>query len=207
LRHDGAFGFYPVVPDAGWIRRLLPLGVRTIQLRFKGDPARVRVEVEQAVALGHAAGAQVVINDHWRLALELGATHLHLGQADLDTADAAAIRRSGASLGISTHSEPELERALTWPVSHIALGPIYATTLKQMPYAPQGLSRIREWSARAARPLVAIGGISLERAPAVLDAGADLVAVVSDVVNDPCPESRVESWLDLFAARRLAVGA
>jgi thiamine-phosphate pyrophosphorylase len=190
-----------------WIRRLLPLGVRTIQLRFKGERARVRAQVQEAVALGRDAGAQVVINDHWQLALELGATHLHLGQADLDTADLAAIRSSGASLGISTHSEAELERALAWPVSHIALGPIYETTLKKMPYAPQGLSRIREWRARAARPLVAIGGISLERAPAVLDAGADLVAVVSDVVGSPRPESRVEAWLHLFAARSLAVGA
>jgi thiamine-phosphate pyrophosphorylase len=207
LRHDGAFGFYPVVPDVSWVRRLLPLGVRTIQLRFKGDATRIRAEVDEAVALGRAHGAQVVINDHWRLALELGARHVHLGQGDLDEADPVAIRQSGIGLGVSTHSHAELERALQWPVSHVALGPIYETTLKRMPYAPQGLARISVWKERVACPLVAIGGISLERAPSVLDAGADLVAVVSDVVNSPSPETRVESWLRLLEKRRAMVTA
>jgi thiamine-phosphate pyrophosphorylase len=207
LRHDGAFGFYPVVPDVSWVRRLLPLGVRTIQLRFKGDAARIRTEVAEAVALGGAHGAQVVINDHWRLAIELGATHVHLGQGDLDEADADAIRASGIGLGVSTHSHAELLRALQWPLSHVALGPIYETTLKRMPYAPQGVARISAWKERVALPLVAIGGISLERAPSVLDAGADLVAVVSDIVSNPSPETRALSWLRLFEKRRATVTA
>jgi thiamine-phosphate pyrophosphorylase len=153
------------------------------------------------VALGERYAAQVVINDYWQDALACGARYLHLGQGDLDTADERALRESGIELGISTHGEAELRRALEWPISHLALGPIYETTLKKMPYAPQGVSRIREWKARAACPLVAIGGITLERAPAVLAGGADLVAVVSDVVNHPHPEARAGAWLQLLEAR------
>jgi len=203
MRHDGVYGFYPVVPDLASVRRLLALGVRTIQLRLKGQAEpQVREQIFAAVALGRSSGAQVVINDYWEMAIEGGATHVHLGQGDLDHADRERIRSSGIELGVSTHTDEELSRALEWPVAYVALGPIYETKLKAMPYAPQGLGRISEWRARAHCPLVAIGGITLERAPGVVQAGADLVAVVNDVVNHAHPDERVLAWPRWFESER-----
>lgn len=188
--------FYPIVPDASWVARLARAGVKLIQLRMK-DEARSAIApaIREALAASRAHGCEVVVNDYWREAIECGAGFVHLGQGDLETADASAIRRAGLKLGISTHSHEELDRALREDPDYIALGPIYETTLKVMPWAPQGLARIGEWKALAKRPLVAIGGITLERAPAVFAAGADSIAVVSDVVFHPDPEQRSRDWL------------
>ena len=136
-----------------------------------------------------------MVNDYWREAIDCGAGFVHLGQGDLDTADTQAIRRAGMKLGISTHSHEELDRALREDPDYVALGPVYETKLKVMPWAPQGLARVSEWKALAKRPLVAIGGITLERAPAVFEAGADSIAVVTDVVAHPNPERRTRDWL------------
>lgn len=188
--------FYPIVPDASWVARLARAGVKLIQLRMKDEAqSAIAPAIREALAASRAHGCEVVVNDYWREAIECGAGFVHLGQGDLETADASAIRRAGLKLGISTHSHEELERALREDPDYIALGPIYETTLKVMPWAPQGLARIGEWKALAKRPLVAIGGITLERAPAVFAAGADSIAVVSDVVFHPHPEQRSRDWL------------
>ena len=188
--------FYPIVPDASWVARLARAGVKLIQLRMKDEAqSAIAPAIRQALAASRAHGCEVVVNDYWREAIECGAGFVHLGQGDLETADASAIRRAGLKLGISTHSHEELDRALREDPDYIALGPIYETTLKVMPWAPQGLARIGEWKALAKRPLVAIGGITLERAPAVFAAGADSIAVVSDVVFHPDPEQRSRDWL------------
>ena len=166
--------FYPIVPDASWVARLARAGVKLIQLRMKDEAqSAIAPAIREALAASRAHGCEVVVNDYWREAIDCGAGFVHLGQGDLETADASAIRRAGLKLGISTHSHEELERALREDPDYIALGPIYETTLKVMPWAPQGLARIGEWKALAKRPLVAIGGITLERAPAVFAAGAD----------------------------------
>ncbi|RED51460.1 thiamine phosphate synthase [Aestuariispira insulae] len=202
MRTDGIYGFYPIVPDVEWVARLLALGVKTIQLRIKGlPPAQVEEQIGTAVALARQHEAQLVINDYWAFAQAHGAEFIHLGQEDLDGADLNAIEASGIKLGISTHSEQELDRALGCPFDHIALGPVYETTLKKMPWAPQGLKKLRIWKEIIPCPLVAIGGITLERAPKVLETGADSIAVVSDVVFHETPESRVEDWLKLFETR------
>ena len=120
-----------------------------------------------------------------------------MGQEDLAEADLPAIREAGMKLGISTHTREELRIALGAGPDHVALGPIYETTLKAMEYAPQGLDRIREWKSLITCPLVAIGGITLERAPAIFEAGADSIAVVTDIVGHPRPEQRVSDWLAL----------
>lgn len=190
----GPLGFYPVVPDAAWVQRLLDWGVRTIQLRFKAaghTPADIEREVRAAVEAGKKVpGAQVFINDHWQLALQAGAYGVHLGQEDLDTADLSALRRAGVRLGLSTHTPAELVRAKAAQPSYLAIGPIYPTTLKVMPYAPVGLAQLKEWVPLAAPyPVVAIGGISLERMPGVLACGVDGVAVVSAVTLAADPES------------------
>jgi thiamine-phosphate diphosphorylase len=188
---------YPIVDSAAWVRRLLPAGARLVQLRIKDRAEEeVRAQTRESHGLCERAGAQLVVNDHWRIALEEGCDFVHLGQGDLDTADVPALRRAGIRIGISTHDDAELERALGFDPDYIALGPIYPTLLKAMAFAPQGLGRIGEWKGRIGGiPLVAIGGITLERLPGVLAAGADSAAVVTDIVRHPEPERRLEEWV------------
>lgn len=189
--------FYPIVPDASWVERLAPLGVRTLQLRVKdvgaADAAR---QVRDSLKVARRYGCQLIVNDYWREAIEAGADYIHLGQEDLAGADLAAIRAAGIRLGVSTHSEAELDTALAARPDYVALGPIYETKLKAMAWAPQGLARVGAWKRRVGKlPLVAIGGITLERADGVIGAGADSVAVVTDFVTAQSPEQRVEMWL------------
>ena len=188
--------FYLIVDDAAWLERLLPHGVRLAQLRVKDLPEpELRAQIREARDLCAAAGAQLIVNDFWRLALEEGCDYVHLGQGDLDDADLPAIRRGGLRLGISTHDAAELDRALAAGPDYVALGPIWPTLLKEMPWAPQGLERIAEWKRRiGAVPLVAIGGLTPERAALALGAGADSAAVVSDVLRHPDPEGRARAW-------------
>lgn len=190
--------FYPIVPDLAWLRRLVPLGVTTIQLRIKeADSADIAVQIAGALTVCRAHGCQLIVNDYWEAAIGAGADFVHLGQEDLAMADLAAIRRAGVRLGLSTHSHDELERALAAQPHYVALGPIYETKLKVMKWAPQGLSRIGEWKRRIGDlPLVAIGGITPERAGPILAAGADSVAVITDFLTAPHPEARVKLWLD-----------
>jgi thiamine-phosphate pyrophosphorylase len=188
---------YPIVDSAKWVERLLSGGVKLVQLRIKERPVEyVRQQIAAAKLLCASAGARLVINDYWQCALEEGCAFVHLGQSDLDTADVSALRRAGIKLGISTHSHEELDRALAFDPDYVALGPVYPTTLKQMPWAPQGLGRITEWkSIIGERPLVAIGGLTVERLTGVFEAGADSAAVVSDITRHPDPEARAREWL------------
>jgi thiamine-phosphate pyrophosphorylase len=201
--------FYPIVPDTRWLARFLPLGVRLVQLRVKDRPETVvRAEIEKAVALCAAHRCQLVVNDYWREAMQAGADFVHLGQEDLAGADIPALKSAGVRIGISTHSAEELDKALAAAPNYVALGPIYATTLKAMPWAPQGLPRLAEWRARVSCPLVAIGGITVDRAPVVLAAGADSVAVVTDIMTSQDPERRVENWIAATAQwRNLSTGS
>ena len=193
---------YPIVDSAAWIAPLAAAGVRLVQLRIKEEPEeRVRAQIESARAYCHAAGIQLVVNDYWRLALACGCDFVHLGQGDLDGADLPALRRAAIRLGISTHDEAELERALALRPDYVALGPVYPTLLKAMPWRPQGLARVTEWKRRVgAIPLVAIGGITLERLAGVFAAGADMAAVVTDIVRASNPQERVRQWLAVAAA-------
>ena len=142
----GPTGFYPVVPGAVWVGRLLDWGVRTIQLRFKASghtPEEIEREVKAAVEAGRKVpGAQIFINDHWQLALAAGAYGVHLGQEDLDSADLNALRRAGVRLGLSSHTPAEMQRATALQPSYLAIGPVYPTMLKVMPYEPVGLERL-----------------------------------------------------------------
>jgi thiamine-phosphate pyrophosphorylase len=189
--------FYPVVDTLAWVERLCALGVGTLQLRVKDlTHKQVMILIRPAIAAAGAVGAKLVINDYWRAAIEAGAAHLHLGHEDLATADIAAIRKAGLTFGLSTHDEAELEEALRHDPDYVALGPIYPTTVKPMRAAPQGLERITAWKKRIGSiPLVAIGGITLERAPAVYAAGADSIAVVTDITRNTDPDARVKAWL------------
>jgi len=197
--------FYVIVDSAAWIARLLPCGVRLVQLRIKDQPdANVRAEIKEAKALCERHGAQLVVNDYWQQAIDTGCTFIHLGQGDLDTADLAAIRRAGVRFGISTHDEAELFRALETEPDYIALGPIFPTILKAMAFPPQGLPRLKEWKRKIGElPLVGIGGITLERVAGVLQAGADSAAVVTDITRNADPEQRARDWVK--ATRKFAI--
>jgi thiamine-phosphate pyrophosphorylase len=189
--------FYLIIDTAEWAARLLPCGVRLVQLRIKNQPdATIRAEIKEAKALCERHGAKLVVNDYWQQAVDTGCDFIHLGQGDLATADLAAIRRAGLRLGVSTHDEAELFRALETEPDYIALGPIYPTNLKTMAFAPQGLSRIAEWKKKTGKiPLVGIGGITLERVTNVLEAGADSAAVVTDITRNAYPEQRARDWI------------
>lgn len=191
--------FYPVVPDAAWVDRLVRAGARLIQLRIKDmAPAEITAELDLAKACCAAAKVQLVVNDHWRAALDAGCDFVHLGQEDVLEADIPALRRAGVRIGLSTHDHTELEQALHHAPDYLALGPIYPTALKQMPWAPQGLARIGEWKRLVGNcPLVAIGGLTVERARLCLAAGADSVAVVGDIVRHPDPAGQTQAWLSL----------
>src|SRR5204863_4573985 len=193
--------FYPVVDSVAWVARLALLGVGTIQLRAKelNDSEALQM-VSDALAVIKGTPTKLVVNDYWRAAIVAGAAHLHLGQEDLVDADLKAIRDAGLTLGISTHDDEELATALRAKPDYIALGPIFPTTLKSMRFAPQGIAKIAEWKQRiGAIPLVAIGGIKLEHAAEIYAAGADSIAVVSDVTQNADPDARVRAWLDINA--------
>jgi thiamine-phosphate pyrophosphorylase len=189
--------FYPIVDSAAWAARLTGVGARLIQLRIKDrNEAEVARETREALAVCAKAGAALVVNDYWRVAIEEGAPWVHLGQGDLEHADIGGIRRAGVRLGVSTHDDAELKRALKLEPDYIALGPIYPTILKAMAFAPQGLDRIGEWKRRVGGiPLVAIGGLTPERAKLCLAAGADIVSVVTDITLNPDPEARAREWI------------
>jgi thiamine-phosphate pyrophosphorylase len=189
--------FYPIFDSADWIARMLPLGMKLVQLRVKDRPElEIAREIAMAKKLCAEAGCVLVVNDYWTLAIAEGCDWLHLGQEDLDTADLGAIRKAGLKLGVSSHDEAELERALATEPDYVALGPVYPTILKQMRFGPQGLERLTQWKNRIGDlPLVGIGGISLERAPGVFEAGADIVAAVTDITLNADPEERLKSWV------------
>ncbi len=189
--------FYLVVDSAEWVRRLVPEGVRLLQLRIKNSSEEeLRHEISGAMEVCAAHDCQLVVNDYWKLAIELGADFVHLGQEDLADADVAAIRRAGLRIGVSTHDNRELDTALAIRPDYIALGPVYETILKKMKWAPQGLERVCVWKERVGdTPLVGIGGLTPERGEAVLAAGADVVSVVTDVLLHERPEERVREWL------------
>jgi len=189
--------FYPIFDDVAWLRRMLPLEVKLVQLRIKYQPQdALRAQLTEGRDLCRTHGAVLVVNDHWQLAIDLGCDWVHLGQEDLDDADVDAIRAAGLKLGVSTHDKAELARALALAPDYIALGPIYPTILKKMKWHQQGIEKLGTWKDLVGDiPLVAIGGMSTDRAPGAFDAGADVVSAVTDITLHDDPEGRVREWL------------
>ncbi len=192
-------GLYPVVDSVEWIARLLEVGVRTIQLRIKDrEEEAVEPAVIESIALGKRYNARLFINDYWQLAVKHRAYGVHLGQEDLDVANLNAIREAGLRLGVSTHDDYELDRALAIRPSYIALGHIFPTETKAMPSAPQGLTELQRHITRLKGvSTVAIGGISLARAPAVLATGVGSIAVVSAITQAPDWRAATQALLAL----------
>ncbi|AZO07823.1 thiamine phosphate synthase [Mesorhizobium sp. M3A.F.Ca.ET.080.04.2.1] len=196
--------FYLIVDSAAWIERLVPLGLKLVQLRIKDrDEASLRREIHASKAVCDRHGCQFIVNDYWRLAIEENCDFVHLGQEDLLEADLKAIRRAGLRLGLSTHDDAELETALQAEPDYVALGPIYPTILKAMKWAPQGLDRIAVWKRRVGGlPLVAIGGLTVDRIAGVFAQGAESAAVVTDITRNAHPEARALEWLTATAPWR-----
>jgi len=178
-------GLYPVVDSVEWIARLLEAGVRTIQLRIKDKrDEEVEADIIAAIRLGQRFEARLFINDYWQLAIKHRAYGVHLGQEDLDAANLDAIRDAGLRLGLSTHDNMEMDRALAARPSYIALGHVFPTNTKKMPSSPQGLEQLAAHiKVLGDYPTVAIGGISIDRVPAVLATGVGSVAVVSAITQ------------------------
>ncbi|WP_428686301.1 thiamine phosphate synthase [Reyranella sp.] len=189
--------FYPVVPDSSWVSKLVPVGTKLIQLRIKDQAeAEVRRQVREAKAVCAQHGADLIVNDYWQIAIDEGCAWVHLGQEDLVDADVKALRRANIKIGVSTHDHVELDKGLAIDPDYVALGPIWPTKLKQMPWAPQGTERLAEWKKLVGnRPLVAIGGLTLERALLCLKSGADIASVVGDIVNHADPIGQARAWI------------
>ncbi len=189
--------FYLITGHVGQLELLIPEGVKLVQLRLKGaaEP-EIRRQIARARDFCAVHGAQLVVNDHWQAALDLRCGFVHLGQEDMDGADFAALKRAGVRYGLSTHDEAELDRALALDPAYVALGPVYPTLLKKMKWAPQGLDRVTRWKAMAGKtPLVAIGGLTIDRLPGVFAAGADSAAVVTDIQTADDPQARTRDWI------------
>jgi thiamine-phosphate pyrophosphorylase len=191
--------FYPIFDNCDWLRRMLPLGIKLVQLRIKNVSLDiVRREIADAKALCDSYGTILVVNDYWQIAIDTGCDWVHLGQEDMDDADLGALRRAGIKLGFSTHDDDELERALGFAPDYLALGPVYPTILKKMKWHQQGLPKLTEWKARIGDiPLVGIGGMRVDRAAGVFAAGADIISVVTDITLHDDPEARLKNWLEV----------
>ncbi|NNK78300.1 MAG: thiamine phosphate synthase [Litoreibacter sp.] len=191
--------FYPIFDDVSWLERMLPLGIKLVQLRIKDMPEPdLREAIARALTLCRKHDAVLVVNDYWQIAIDTGCDWIHLGQEDLDEADMDAIRRHGLKLGVSTHDHDELDRALSLDPDYVALGPVYPTILKKMKWHQQGLEKLTEWRSLIGDiPLVAIGGMRVDRAAGAFEAGADIVSAVTDITLNDDPESRVREWLEV----------
>lgn len=193
-----ALGLYVVLPDAAWVGRMARAGVPTVQLRFKSqDSAAIEREVQAAVEAVRGTGARLFVNDHWQAALRAGAYGVHLGQEDLQAMQPdqlQSLREAGLRLGLSTHGYAEMLRADRYSPSYMALGAVFATTLKRMATAAQGTARLQRYARLMHHyPLVAIGGIDEQRLPAVMASGVGSAAVVRAVVAAEHPEAAAQA--------------
>lgn len=199
FRSEPLAKFYPIFDSYHWLEQMIPLGIKLVQLRIKDmSESEIEYQIKRAKKICDQYHCQLVINDYWQLAIETQCDFVHLGQEDLDTADLNLIKQHSIRLGISTHSQAELLRALACKPDYIALGPVYPTILKKMVWKQQGLSTVTKWKKQIKNiPLVGIGGINLERATGVFHAGADIVSAVTDISLNEDPEKRVKDWLEL----------
>jgi thiamine-phosphate pyrophosphorylase len=183
-------GVDPVVLTGACLRG----GARILQLRMKAGPdAEFLTLADRLVGLIHSVGGQLIVNDRADIAVMAGADGVHVGQEDLPVAEVRRLLGDAAIIGVSTHDHAEVDEALRTSASYVAVGPVFSTTSKDTGYAPRGLELVR-YAAQRGKPIVAIGGITLERAFLVAEAGADRLAVISDLFAGD-PEVRVRSFL------------
>lgn len=192
---------YPVVDSSQWVEKLLLWGVKYIQLRIKNLKGKaLEEEIKRSILLAKKYKALLFINDYWELTLRFGGEGIHLGQEDLKEADIDKIQQAGLYLGLSTHCYYEVAVAHTFHPSYMACGPIYATTSKKMPFNPQGIEQLKRWRRTLAYPLVAIGGINLERLPKILEAGVKGIALISAITKAKDPARQTRQFLKTIGA-------
>ena len=197
--HPHEFSIYPIVDSFSWVEKLLPFGIRLIQLRIKDrNRSGLAEEIRDAIRLAEEYDAKLFINDHWRHAIEWGAWGVHLGQDDLDPTALMELRKAGVRLGVSTHNLAEIENALQHDPSYIAIGTVFQSPSKKLNYTPLAVEGFRELRELTNLPVVAIGGVTLERAPDLLEAGADGLAVISSITHAVDLPRRIADWLNLF---------
>lgn len=200
---DTNLDLYPVVDTTAWLERLLPLGVTTAQLRIKNlEGEALEAEIKAAIALGKTHNCRLFINDYWELAIKHKAYGVHLGQEDLDTANIAAIHRAGLRLGTSTHCHYEVARAHSYKPSYIAIGPVYPTQTKAMPWIPHGVEGFSYWQKTLQYPLVAIGGIKQAQTPGLISAGASGIAMITAITEADNPEASAREFMELIGNAR-----
>lgn len=198
--NDTPLGLYPVVDRAQWLETLLPLGISTAQIRIKdlhGDT--LEQEIIKAIEIGNKYSCRLFINDYWELAIKHKAYGVHLGQEDLDSASVDEIKRAGLRLGTSTHCHYEVARAHAYKPSYIAVGPVYSTTTKDMPWIPHGIEGFSYWRKTLNYPLVAIGGINRERIPALVKLGADSIAMITAITHAENPTATANAFMELIS--------
>lgn len=197
-------GLYPVMPNAQWVKKVIQAGAKTVQLRVKEHIVKDELsqQIRACVQVAKAADVQFFVNDYWELAIEHGAYGVHLGQEDLDQADLQAIRQAGLRLGVSTQSLWELCRARAILPSCIACGPIFATQTKEMQWLPQGDDNLAYWCKVAGLPVVAIGGIDVQRSESIVRSGAQGLAVVSAITHARDPQQAIAELQMVIQAAR-----
>ena len=190
--------FYPIFDTSEWLKRLLQIGIKFVQLRIKDKSKKeIQSEIKKAKLLCYDFNAQLVINDYWEMAVDEKCNFVHIGQEDLVNCDIKKLKSNNVKIGISTHDREELKTALLHSPDYIALGPIYPTILKKMKWTEQGVDKLSEWKIQINDiPLVAIGGMTPLRSTKAFIAGANIVSAVTDITLNSNPEARVKEWLE-----------
>src|SRR5713101_7903873 len=196
------------IPETDCAQRLAEAGVRLLQYRHKSAPSRELLEsCKRLSAFLVPKGITFIVNDRADVAFLAGASGVHVGQEDLEAEAARSVIGPGKLVGVSTHNREQFQRATATSVDYIAVGPIFSTSTKANADPVVGAEFIRQIRPLTGKPIVAIGGITLERAAELIQAGADSVAVISDVLRAPDPGERARQYLDLLEAANHAAGA
>jgi thiamine-phosphate pyrophosphorylase len=187
------------VPEAQCAQELADAGVRLLQYRNKQASARELFESsKKLVSLLGPLKVSVVVNDRADVAALAGANGVHVGQEDLGVEKARHVVGTEKLVGASTHNVEQFQHAASSSADYIAVGPIFPTGTKLNPNPVVGTEFIRKVRLLTDKPIVAIGGITLERAPEIIESGADSVAVISDILRDPEPGMRARQYIDLL---------
>jgi len=184
---DTPLGIYPVVDRAYKLKPLYEVGITTAQLRTKDKftGQALEDEVIEAIEISEAYNARFFLNDFWELGIKHNAYGIHLGQEDIQEADVQAILDAGIRLGISTHTPKEIDIALEFEPSYLAIGPIYEPISKKLTYDPVGIEDLKRWAKSVEYPIVAIGGITIENIEYVAQTGSvSGIAMISDVLKE-----------------------
>ena len=179
-------GIYPIVDRADKLLPLYECGITTAQLRVKDKRGEaLEREIIEAISVSERFGVRLFINDYWAYAVKLGAYGVHLGQEDIREADIGFIHKAGLRLGISTHNPHEIEIALGFSPSYLAIGPIFEPISKKLTYPPVGIEKLKAWAEHVDYPVVAIGGITIENIAEVAAAhAASGIAMISGVLDE-----------------------